>query len=194
MNEKIGDLAVDEDVWASFEFWDYLDIEYLILDIDPDKLAVHDTLDLTELQKEKRRKLRRILDRLRQRSGNRQSIRPLDAIAHLQRVGHNFPERLVDAVQTAARAKETESENKRSAWKPNQESALQKEVKTLRKVLLGVAVERFRYSPEDRSSGVSNMADCLIERGISVHTDTLRKHLQIAHQELTQEEKRTLMR
>jgi hypothetical protein len=86
-----------------------------------------------------------------------------------------------------------ETDNKREAAKPQRESALQKQNKTLRKVLLAIAVDRFRYSPEARSSAVTSMADCLTRRGMSVDTDTIRNHLQRAYQELDQDEKRALM-
>jgi hypothetical protein len=63
---------------------------------------------------------------------------------------------------------------------------------TYRKMILGMALEKYRHKPGMRDSAVANIAGDLEERGLKVHRDTIRQKLQDAEQVYDQNADRKL--
>jgi hypothetical protein len=56
-----------------------------------------------------------------------------------------------------------------------------KEIKTLQKILLGIAIHKFHFDPsQSKSSAVTNIVDAIEYSGLKISADTVRRHLSIA--------------
>lgn len=187
MSDNQNEFSIDEDVWASYEYWTYQEVVYLVLGLDPDKLYGRTDAEFSDQQEDTKRRVERIVNGLRNRLSDRQRITPTEAILRLQQVGIDFPDRLVQAVK---RAEESRGESKEAAQgKAQQDSGPRKEVKTLRRLLLCIAVDRFQYVPGKNSSAVASMLKVVEKYGMSVSDDTIRNHLKLAYSELDADEK-----
>jgi len=67
-------------------------------------------------------------------------------------------------------------------------SGLKKEIKTLQKILLGVAVDKFHFDPHSNKTSVpTNIASAVFRVGLKITADTVRRHLTNAAEESSDE-------
>ena len=98
MSDVPKGLEVDEDVWALYKFWSVLDITFLVLNIDPEKLEDGFEWKPTPEQITIQKKVSRILHEHRIRLGGKDGLKPIEAVNRLERSRHPLPEALVKAV------------------------------------------------------------------------------------------------
>jgi hypothetical protein len=167
------DYSADIDYWATQDYWPIIDIPWLVLGFDPDKIAGDYDFALNPEDEETKCIINRILDRERGRLADPTRTQPRDAIWRLKRYGFEFPAELVEAVKAHNERVELLSQaGETQAPKSGTSSAETRKVRTLRRLLLAIAVDKFRYNPNLKTEAVAKIVNCAAERGITVHPDS----------------------
>jgi len=183
--QELKDYSIDYEYWATQDYWPIIDIGWLVLGFDPNKIEGDYDFALTEEEEETRRSINRILDRERGRLVDRSRLEPREAIWRLRRYGYEFPTGLVEAVNAHKERIEVLSQvSEAQVSKSGTSSGETRKVRTLRRLLLAIAVDKFRYNPNLKTEAVARIVDCARERGITIHPDTVRDHLQKAYHDL----------
>jgi hypothetical protein len=85
----------------------------------------------------------------------------------------------------ASRSSDANSERAARSQLAHELTAIKRRERTHQKLLIGIAMERYRYDPTVARSRVAmQIADDLRRQGISIDEDTVRAHLQAAREVL----------
>ncbi|MGM0743044.1 MAG: hypothetical protein ACQEVT_15875 [Pseudomonadota bacterium] len=190
------DYSVDEDVWSAYPLWKFHEIDHLIIDVDPDKIRDDFDFEYTEEQQVKRRKIQRVLERWKREDVIGRGMKPIQAVNALEKHGFEFPHRLAVAVRSKSSLEEKVVPNRPDAPPSEKDTitGLKKSLSASRRLLLAIAIEKFRYDPRvNKSAATSNIAGATERVGLKVHKDTILKHLRLALEDLDEVERRKLL-
>lgn len=185
------DVSVDEDVWSSYPIWTPVEITHLVVDLDPDKLEGNFDYSYDAETRSRMSKVQRILDRWREHDEFKKGIKPLAAVSLLEEHGHPLPARLANAVARKSNVRlPSEITNEDVAEEDGGESvsALKNERRSLRLLLLAMAVEAYEFKPTaNRDKAASKISALTAVAGIKVGRQTVSKHLNRALQALDED-------
>ena len=178
---------VDVELWAGYPHWAPYEIEHLAVDADPEKLEGETDFEFTQEEMEIRKKVRRALDRHNRGRTTKGEFKPMEAIEILKRHGIQLPSSLVEAVFHFNDPKAKSENSDDGAEKPTTTTASgsTKEAKTVRRILLGIAVEKYRYDPDHKNSAIANIVQDLERAGLRADKGTILNHLREAVNELS---------
>lgn len=157
---------------------------WLVLGCDPQKVRRADVAPI--LAAEHKGLVQEVLDVLDTRYDGTVASRrlsPMEAKNLLALADISLPKFLCDAI---------DRQTKPATVCERPKSATTKELNTLKKLLLAVAVDKFDHKPENGAAG--RISETARSRGISVSDDTVRKFLEQAMSELDQIQKGNLFR
>jgi len=182
--ETNGEFAINMQLWARAPGWSIEDMCWLALDYDPLKVRRAKAVpELSAKQQDLVRDVQGALDVFY--DGTEQSRRPAPhkALELLSLAGIEMPAQLVQAVSGLQQVEPPAERSK---------AAGTKELNSLKKILLAVAVEKFDHSPDRGAAG--RISSAARSRGIAIDEATVRKFLTQALNELDQGEKDELFR
>lgn len=176
---------VDVDLWAAYPHWLPYEIEHLSVDTDPEKLEGETDFEFTQEEMEIKKKVRRVLDRHSRGRTAKGGYEPMEAIEILKKHGIQLPSPLVKAVAHANCPQTKSATSANADEKPaTTNSGSTKEAKTVRRILLGIAVEKYRYDPDQKNSAIANIFQDLEKVGLTADKGTILKHLREAVNEV----------
>lgn len=175
----MADTKIRLELWASATTWSADQMCWLAMGIDPDKVDTPNISDklndrYTALSKD----IQGILDTRYDGSKASRNLAPIDAVKLMDLGGVSFPEELVSTIHDLA-PKEKSS--------PSGDT---KKLKTLQRLVLGMAVDKYSHSPDDGAAGRVSRSIALL--GLSISEGTIRAALFSALNELDQNEKNDL--
>ncbi|MEQ3707932.1 hypothetical protein [Tateyamaria sp.] len=191
----MADISVDEKIWSASTTWRFYEIELLLVDVDPLKLEEDVDFEFSPRQRKTRRQVRAILDRWREEKVIDRTVAPMDAITFFGARGFEFPKRLREAVIKGANSNLPVATDNDVGAAPRAENAtaLKRQLASLQKLCLGMAVEKYRHNPfESRSIAFSNIESALLRVGLEVSVDTIRKHVRMAFKDLSASDEQAL--
>ena len=186
-NMTSPDISVDYERWARAEKWNWEETEYLLAGVDHFKVVDIDPDVELDLRDAERKAVRKALEFHFRSDPQPSRIPPALAIEVAKRAGIAIPQELADAVERFAEPTQADNVTKGRTKTPR-ESDLQRKLGTAQSLLLGLAIEKYRYVPQQRGSVPRNISDSMERVGLSVTEDTVRQHLREAEEALSAEE------
>lgn len=182
MSKIPSEISTRTELWCSKPFGNLGEIQCLLLGIDP--LLIKDRFDfeLTEKQKDTQRVAMDALDFLFDGTALSRRLSPLDAIAHFQKFGLEFPSELVASVSKNSKIPAPGDDRPTTH---HEITALKRKQNSLQRLALVMAMAGYKYDPKKLTNpAINDIVSDADRLGLSISKDTVRSHLAAAARDL----------